>query len=112
MISGACAGLGGAVLLVSISGEFNGNVAGMGFLALAALIFGQWKPLGILGATLFFGFASTIANVSRVIPVLATIPGVYLKVFPYVITLLALILFSKSSQAPRASGEPFDHGKR
>ncbi|MCX7771572.1 MAG: ABC transporter permease [Clostridia bacterium] len=112
MISGACAGLGGAIILVTISGEFNGSVAGMGFLALAALIFGQWKPLGILGATLFFGFASTIANVSQVIPVLAQIPPIYLKIFPYVITLLALVLFSKSSQAPRASGEPFDHGKR
>ena len=106
------AGLGGAIYLVTIAGEFNGSVAGIGFLALAALIFGQWKPLGILGSTLFFGFATTIANVSQVIPSLATIPPVVLKVFPYVVTLLALIVFSKSSQAPKASGEPFDHGKR
>jgi len=112
MISGAFAGLGGAIMLVTYSGEFTGSVAGMGFLALASLIFGQWKPLGILGATAFFGFASTIANVSQVIPVLATIPGVILKVFPYVVTLVALVIFSKSSQAPRASGEPFEHGKR
>lgn len=112
MISGAFAGLGGAVILVTYSGEFTGNVAGLGFLALAALIFGQWKPLGILGATAFFGFASTVANVSQVVPALAAIPGVILKVFPYVVTLFALILFSKSSQAPRASGEPFEHGKR
>lgn len=66
----------------------------------------------VLGATIFFGFAATIANVSQAIPALATIPGVILKVFPYAVTLLALIVFSKSSQAPRASGEPFDHGKR
>ena len=112
MISGAFAGLGGAAILVTYSGEFTGNVAGLGFLALAALIFGQWKPLGILGATLFFGFASTIANVSQVVPTLAAIPGVILKVFPYVVTLIALIIFSKSSQAPRAAGEPFDPGKR
>jgi len=112
MISGAFSGLGGAVILVTFSGEFNGNVFGLGFLALAALIFGQWKPLGILGATLFFGFASTIANVSQVIPSLAQIPGVILKIFPYVVTLIALVIFSKSSQAPRASGEPFEHGKR
>lgn len=112
MISGAFAGLGGAIMLATFSGEFTGNVAGLGFLALAALIFGQWKPHGILGATFFFGFASTIANVSQVIPALATIPGVILKVFPYIVTLLALVIFSKSSQAPRASGEPFDHGKR
>ncbi|MDZ4906974.1 ABC transporter permease, partial [Clostridium perfringens] len=112
MISGGLSALGGAIILVTYSGEFNGNVAGLGFLALAALIFGQWKPMGILGATLFFGFASTIANVSQVIPSLASIPGVLLKIFPYVVTLIALVLFSKSSQAPKASGEPFDAGKR
>ncbi len=112
MISGAFAALGGAVILVTYSGEFTGNVAGLGFLALASLIFGQWKPLGILGATFFFGFASTIANVSQVVPALAAIPGVILKVFPYVVTLIALVIFSKSSQAPKAAGEPFDHGKR
>ena len=111
-ISGAFAGLGGAIILVTYSGEFNGSVAGLGFLALASLIFGQWKPLGILGATFFFGFASTLANVSQVVPALSAIPGIILKVFPYVVTLLALILFSKSSQAPKAAGEPFDHGKK
>jgi simple sugar transport system permease protein len=111
-LSGAFAGLGGAVILVTYSGEFNGTVAGLGFLALASLIFGQWKPLGILGATFFFGFASTLANVSQVVPALSKIPGVILKSFPYVVTLLALIFFSKSSQAPRAAGQPFDHGKR
>ncbi|MCF0148038.1 MAG: ABC transporter permease [Clostridium sp.] len=112
MISGGMSALGGAIILLTYSGEFNGNVAGLGFLALAALIFGQWKPLGILGATFFFGFASTIANVSQVIPSLAQIPGVILKIFPYIVTLIALVIFSKSSQAPKASGEPFDAGKR
>lgn len=112
MLSGAFAGLGGAVILVTYSGEFNGSVAGLGFLALASLIFGQWKPLGILGATFFFGFASTLANVSQVLPALAVIPGLILKAFPYVVTLIALVIFSKSSQAPRAAGEPFDKGKR
>ena len=112
MISGGMSALGGAIILVTYSGEFNGSVAGLGFLALAALIFGQWRPLGILGATFFFGFASTIANVSQVIPSLAQIPGVILKIFPYIVTLIALVIFSKSSQAPKASGEPFDTGKR
>ena len=112
MISGGLSSFAGAVMLVTYSGEFNGNVAGLGFLALAALIFGQWKPLGILAAALFFGCATTIANVSQVIPALQTIPTVILKVFPYVVTLLALVLFSKSSQAPKAEGEPFDSGKR
>ena len=112
MISGGMAALGGAIMLLTFAGEFNGNVSGLGFLALAALIFGQWKPLGILGATFFFGFASTIANVSQVVPSLSQIPGVILKIFPYVVTLIALVLFSKSSQAPKASGEPFDTSKR
>lgn len=111
-ISGALAGLGGGIILVTISGEFSGTVSGLGFLALAALIFGQWKPLGILGATFFFGFAMTIANVSQAEPALQKIPPVVLKIFPYVLTLLALVFFSKSSQAPRAAGEPFDQGKR
>ena len=92
--------------------EFNGDVGGLGFLALAALIFGQWNPFGILGATFFFGFASTIANVSQVIPELASFPPVILKTFPYVMTLIALIIFSKSSRAPKAVGEIFDKGKR
>ncbi|MDD3059006.1 MAG: ABC transporter permease [Sphaerochaeta sp.] len=106
-MSGALAGLGGSVILITYSGEFNGTVAGLGFLSIAALIFGQWKPLGILGATFFFGIATTIANVSQVIPSLAVIPPVFFKVFPYVATLIALVLFSKNSAAPKASGEPF-----
>lgn len=112
LMSGAFAGLGGATILVTYSNEFSGTVNGLGYLALAALIFGQWKPLGILGATFFFGFASTLANVSQVIPALSVIPGMVLKVFPYVLTLLALVLFSKSSHAPKASGQPFEQGKR
>jgi simple sugar transport system permease protein len=107
LVSGAYSALGGAIILVTYSGEFSGTVSGLGFLALAALIFGQWKPLGILGASIFFGFASTIANVSQAIPALMTIPPILLKTFPYVVTLLALVLFSKSSQAPKAEGIPF-----
>jgi len=112
LISGAMSGLGGATILVTYSGEFGGSVAGMGFLAVAALIFGQWKPLGVLGATFFFGFAATLANSSQAEPALKVIPEVVLKVFPYVVTLLALVFFSKSTQAPRASGEPYEKGKR
>ena len=111
MISGAFAGLGGGIILVTYSGEFNGTVAGLGFLALAALIFGQWKPLGVLGATLFFGFATTVANVSQVIPQLAVIPPLLLKSFPYIVTLIALVLFSKTSQAPKAAGQPYYPGQ-
>ncbi|NLO40665.1 MAG: ABC transporter permease [Ruminiclostridium sp.] len=107
LVSGAYSALGGAIILVTYSGEFSGNVSGLGFLALAALIFGQWKPLGVLGASFFFGFASTIANVSQAVPALMTIPPILLKTFPYVLTLVALVLFSKSSQVPKAEGIPF-----
>ncbi len=112
MISGAFAALGGAAILVTYSGEFNGSVAGMGFLALAALIFGQWKTWGILGATFFFGFAVTLANSSQAEPALQVIPEVVLKVFPYIVTLCVLVFFSKTTQAPRASGVVFDKGQR
>jgi simple sugar transport system permease protein len=111
MISGAFAGLGGGIILVTYSGEFNGTVAGLGFLSLAALIFGQWKPMGILGATLFFGLAATIANVSQVIPQLAVIPPLLLKSFPYAVTLMALVFFSRSSRAPKAAGQPYYPGQ-
>lgn len=112
LLSGGLSGLGGAIIITTYAGEFTGSVAGLGFLALASLIFGQWRPLGILAATFFFGFASTVANVSAVIPSLAAIPPILLKVFPYVVTLIALVLFSKSSQAPKAAGEPYDPAKR
>lgn len=107
IVSGALSGFGGAVILITYSGEFNGTVAGLGFLSIAALIFGQWKVLGILGATFFFGIATTIANVSQVIPSLMIVPPVYFKIFPYVATLLALVAFSKRSAAPLASGQPY-----
>ncbi|MFO7611636.1 MAG: ABC transporter permease [Clostridia bacterium] len=108
MASGALAGLGGAVMIATYAGEFNGTVAGLGFLALAALIFGQWKPLGILGAAFFFGFARTVADASQVIPQFNVVPPIILKIFPYVVTLIALVLFSKTSKAPKAAGQPFD----
>ncbi len=111
LLSGAFAGLGGGIILVTYSGEFNGTVAGLGFLALAALIFGQWKPLGVFGATLFFGFAATVANVSQVIPQLGVVHPLLLKIFPYVTTLGALVLFSRTSQAPKAAGQPYYPGQ-
>ena len=111
MISGALASLSGAVIIVTYGGEFNGSVNGLGFLALAALIFGRWNPFGVLGATLFFGFASTVANVSGIMPALSSVPPVYLKIFPYIATLLVLVFFSKKTRAPKASGEPFAPGK-
>ena len=107
--SGALSGLGGACILITYAGEFNAGsgINGLGFLAIAALIFGQWKPLGILGSTFFFGLCMTIANVSKVLPGLSSLPTGVLGMFPYVATLIALILSSKKSSAPLANGQPF-----
>lgn len=111
ILSGMCAGIGGAIYTLTTAGQSNGSVAGLGFLALAGLIFGQWKPLGILLATLFFGFAVTLAQISQLLPSLAMIPPLILKVSPYVATLVALVIFSKTSQAPRAVGKHFNYKK-
>ena len=114
VISGALAGLGGLVFVVPTSTNFNADVAGYGFLAIAVLIFGQWKPMKILGASLFFGLMKTIAAAYSGIPFLAGlgIPSYLYKMIPYIATMVVLMFTSKNSQAPRASGIPYDKGQR
>lgn len=109
LTSGFLSGLGGACILVTYAGEYNAGsgINGLGFLAIAALIFGQWKPLGILGSTAFFGLCMTIANIGRILPAFSGIPMAVLGAFPYIATLIALIFSSKKSAAPLASGQPF-----
>lgn len=113
-LSGALAGLGGLVFVIPTSTNFNATVAGYGFLALAVLIFGQWKPLRILMAALFFGLMKTISAGYSGIPLLKSlpIPGDVYKMVPYIATLIVLAFTSKKSQAPRASGVPYDKGSR
>ena len=113
LISGALAGLGGLVFVVPTSTNFNATVAGYGFLALAVLIFGQWKPMRILVAALFFGLMKTIASAYSGISFLKDLfPSDIYKMIPYVATLVVLAFTSKRSQAPRASGVPYDRGGR
>ncbi|MGN0906792.1 MAG: ABC transporter permease [Bullifex sp.] len=109
LTSGFLSGLGGACILVTYAGEYNAGagINGLGFLAIAALIFGQWKPLGILGSTAFFGLCMTIANIGRILPAFSGIPMAVLGAFPYIATLIALVFSSKKSAAPLASGQPF-----
>ena len=109
LTSGLLSGLGGACILVTYAGEYNAGsgINGLGFLAIAALIFGQWKPLGILGSTAFFGLCMTIANIGRILPAFSGIPMAVLGAFPYIATLVALVFSSKKSAAPLASGQPF-----
>lgn len=114
LISGMLGGIGGLVFVVPTSTNFNATVAGYGFLALAVLIFGQWRTKKIFFAAFFFGIMKTFAAAYSGIPVLKTLPisnEVY-KMIPYIATLIVLSFFSKSSQAPKASGIPYDKGSR
>lgn len=113
-ISGALAGIGGLVFVIPTSTNFNATVAGYGFLALAVLIFGQWKPLRILYAAFFFGLMKTLASAYSGIPILANLPisnSIY-KMIPYITTIIVLAFTSKNSQAPKASGLPYDKSMR
>lgn len=114
IISGALAGLGGLVFVIPTSTNFNQTVSGYGFLALAVMIFGQWKPLRVLFAAFFFGLMKTIASAYSVIPILATapIPSDIYKMIPFIATLVVLAFSSKSSQAPKAVAVPYDKGSR
>ena len=113
ILSGLCAGLGGGIVITTYSGEFSPLVySGLGFLALAALIFGKWNPWGILGASLFFGFAKTVADMSKLFDSLKGLPNIFFNTFPYVVTLIALVIFANNVAGPRAAGEPYDPGKR
>lgn len=112
-ISGVLAGLGGGIVIATYAGEFSPLIYnGLGFLALASLIFGKWNPWGVLGASFFFGFAKTVADMSKLFESLKALPNIYFNTFPYVVTLIALVLFSKNAAGPRAAGEPYDPGKR
>ena len=114
LISGALAGLGGLVYVVPTSTDFNATVSGYGFLALAVLIFGQWRPGRILFAAFFFGLTKTVASAYSGITGLKDlgIPSDVYKMIPFLATLVVLAFTSKRSQAPRASGIPYDKGLR
>src|SRR5690625_2781925 len=113
IISGALGGLGGSVFALIITGDFsNTTIVGQGFMALAAVIFGKWHPLGALGAALFFGFAQSLSVISSGVPFLEDIPNVYLLIAPYVLTILALAGFIGRAEAPKANGEPYIKGSR
>ncbi|MCP8969059.1 ABC transporter permease [Ectobacillus ponti] len=112
-ISGMFAGIGGAVFATSISGNFSGGtISGQGFLALAAMIFGKWHPVGALGAALFFGFAQSLGITGGSLPYIKEIPPIFLTLLPYVLTILALVGFVGRSEAPKALGTPYEKGKR
>ena len=116
IISGILGGLGGIVYITSGVSEwkFENGVAGFGFLALAVMIFGQWKPMNIALAALLFGLMRALSNVYVAFDFLAglPIPGTVYNMLPYIISLVVLIFTSKKSRAPKAEGIPYDKGSR
>ena len=116
LISGVLGGLGGIVYITSGVSEwkFENGVAGFGFLAMAVMIFGQWKPTRIALAALLFGMLRALSNVYSVFDVLQSLnlPGMVYNMLPYIICLVVLIFTSKNSKAPKAEGIPYDKGSR
>ncbi|MCL2007575.1 MAG: ABC transporter permease [Treponema sp.] len=112
LISGALAGLAGACVVLTQDIQFTvTTINGKGFIALAAVSFGRWLPLGILGSSLLFGFSSALAvnivNIER----LRVLPSEFFSMMPFLITLLTLVIFSGKDYAPKAVGQPYDKGK-
>lgn len=112
--SGFLAGMGGVIFIATTSVGFDASVAGFGFLSLAVLIFGNWKPGRLLFAAVFFGLFRTISSSYSGIPFLANLnlPSEIYQMLPYVITLIVLAFFSKSTRPPKAIGQVYDQGKR
>ena len=105
MISGLLGGIGGAIYAQSISVNFAGTtILGPGFIALAAMIFGKWNPIGAMLSSLFFGLSQSLAVIGGQLPFLSKIPTVYLQIAPYALTILVLAVFFGQAVAPKADG--------
>ena len=116
MISGLLGGVGGLVYITAGASEwqFENGVAGFGFLALAVMIFGQWKPLRIALAALLFGLFRSLSNVYTGFDFFMglNLPSNVYNMMPYIISLVVLALTSKNSRAPKAEGIPYDKSTR
>jgi len=116
LISGVLGGLGGlCYILAGVSiWKFENGVAGFGFLALAVMIFGQWKPSRIAVAALLFGLFRALSNTYTGFPFLVSLnlPGNVYNMMPYIVCLIVLAFTSKASRAPKAEGIPYDKGSR
>ncbi|MDR2393254.1 MAG: ABC transporter permease [Treponema sp.] len=113
LISGALAGLAGGCIVLTQDIQYTvTTINGKGFIALAAVSFGRWLPLGILGSSFLFGAASALAVNIINIKALQFLPSEFFNALPYGITLVTLVFFSGKDYAPRAAGQPYDKGKR
>lgn len=111
ILSGVLSGIGGLAMMYSMSARFDASIyMGYGYLAIAANIFGNWKLIPTFFASLFFGTLMSMGNVLSIGS--NGVPSEFLNILPYLMTLLALIVFSKRSAAPKALGEIYDKGKR
>lgn len=112
LASGFLAGLAGGCLVLTETIQYTSNtINGAGFIALAAVSFGRWRPLGITLASLLFGAAVAFAIYVVNIPALHhVLPSEFFSLLPYMITLAALVVFSGKNYAPRASGKPYERG--
>lgn len=110
IVAGLLCGLGGAALSTSILDRFEPRMpSGLGFMALAAMIFGRWTPLGAMGAALFFALANALRIVLLAsIPEIGTVPQGFLLALPYALTLIVLTVQGAKSGAPAALGRPYD----
>jgi simple sugar transport system permease protein len=108
IIAGAFGGITGAYLTLELVGSFvRGFSAGKGFTALAIMIFGRWNPIGALLAAIFFGFAQALAN-QLMIDGLVNIPGPFINMLPYVLTIVVLALSAGKVRGPAAAGQPYE----
>jgi len=112
LISGILAGLAGGCIVLTQDIQYTvSTINGKGFIALAAVSFGRWVPLGILGSSFLFGVSSALAVNIINISGLQFLPSEFFNAMPYLITLVTLVLFSGKDYAPRAAGKPYDKGK-
>ena len=112
LISGLLGGIGGAIQAQAISNEFGVLViSGQGFMAMAAMVFGKWNPIGVTFAAIFFGFAQSLSRVGHYIPVIQDVPVIFLQILPYVLTIIILVAFIGKSEAPKALGRPYVKSK-
>ncbi|KXB58881.1 ABC transporter permease [Gemelliphila asaccharolytica] len=114
LISGALAGLSGGIIATTFSQGFNAaiTVYGFGYLSLAALIFGKYNPITVTFAALFFGGTKVFAEKVSILAPSLPVPISFWNMFPFIATIVALIVFSKKSAAPDALGIPYDKGQR
>lgn len=113
ILSGVLAGAAGAIMVLTVDQQFSVSVIhGFGFIAIATLIFGQWRSLGVLLAGLFFGLSNVLATATQAVDAFKKMPQELFFMLPYVLTILALILTSKKTRAPKAVGEIYDESKR